>query len=40
MLLDMSVDEFFNHLEAITFYEDLEYAEYKDNELQRLKPST
>lgn len=30
----MSVTEFFDHLEALTFYEDLEYSSHKDQELR------
>ena len=33
----MDMNEFFDHFEAITIYEDIEYAEHKDIELQRIK---
>lgn len=32
-LYSLSVTEFFDHLEAVIFYEDLEYSAYKDQEL-------
>lgn len=38
-LLSMSLQEFFDHLEAITIYEDMEIAEHKDHELEMKRNS-